>query len=131
MAPERLLEIGRFKLSEKIARTIAILVLFTSGKPHWLVYYFSDRRLSMHASRSTHKQGKGLLVLGDLLFGQRIGLYAGAKVLSVKQSRMPESLPRKAGLFESNKTRAEQERGEAQSRNNSGDSRTMVKDRGS
>lgn len=35
----------------------------------------------MDASESTHKQGEGLLVLGDLLFGQRIGLYADAKVL--------------------------------------------------
>lgn len=82
----------------------------------------------MHASRSTHKQGEGLLVLGNLLFGQRIGLYAGAKVLSVKQSQMPESLPRKAGLFESNKL--EQSRRGGQSGSNGGDARTMVKDRG-
>jgi hypothetical protein len=34
----------------------------------------------MNASERTHKQGEGLLVLGDLLFGQRIGLYANAKV---------------------------------------------------
>lgn len=103
MAPELLLEIEHSRYRKKTARTIAILVLFKSGKPHRLVYCFSDRRLSMHASRSTHKQGECLLVLGDLLFGQRIGLYAGAKLLSVKQSQMPGSLPRKAGLFESNK----------------------------
>lgn len=68
----------------------------------------------MDASRSTHKQGEGLLILGDLLFGQRIGLYAGTKVLSVKQSQMPESLPRKAGLFESNKLEQSRRGGKAE-----------------
>lgn len=81
----------------------------------------------MDASRSTHKQGEGLLVLGDLLFGQRIGLHAGTKVLSVKQSQMPESLPRKAGLFESHKVEQSRKGGKAEA---IWDPRTMVKDRG-
>ena len=128
MAPELLLEIEHSRYRKKTARTIAILVLFKSGKPHRLVYCFSDRRLSMHASRSTHKQGECLLVLGDLLFGQRIGLYAGAKLLSVKAVPNARIAAPQSGVIRVQQTRAEQERGHSGS--NSGDARTMVKDRG-
>lgn len=47
--------------------------------------YFPRSDQSMDALKSTHKQGEGLLVLGDLLFGKRIGLYADAKILVSQQ----------------------------------------------
>jgi hypothetical protein len=53
-----------------------------AGKPAPVsLLYFPRSERSMDALESTHKQGEGLLVLGDLLFGQRIGLYADTKVL--------------------------------------------------
>lgn len=56
----------------------------------------------MHASESTHKQGEGLLVLGNLVFGQRIGLYANAKVFVSEGGQIPGSLaPQSGGMFES------------------------------
>lgn len=58
----------------------------------------------MHASESTYKQGEGLLVLGNLLFGQRIGLYAEYKgTRQPKRPKYPGSLPRKEGAFKVNR----------------------------
>lgn len=97
MAQDLLSKIERSSYRERLHAPSPSLSCSQAGKRPRSVYCFSDRGLSIHASEGTHKQGEGLLVLGDLLFGQRIGLYAGAKVLSVKNPKRQDRCPAKRG----------------------------------
>lgn len=83
----------------KIALTIAILVLYAQEMPNQ--YLFGKFR-AQSTCRVTHKQGECLLVLGDLLFSQRVGLN-GCDGILVQETEMGQCCPpRRAGASQPN-----------------------------